>query len=876
MLNHRYQYPIIPVTGQVLTSGHFGDLKTKAGSHSVGIYDTATWSIATGSGNGKTFFIGYSSEATKDNLDKWHFGRTDGKKTEEFRGKDLISFEYSVPKRSQKETWTVGYDGSWVSTANVGTDSLYKFECGKTYGLQVNLSGSPTWRRWAKNLVHTVFVTTPMCDSSDCTVGCPSLTVDNETVYKMFAEEINTHNELSLMGVKARYRTDDYTVTGATHYDYTLTVPDGGTPYEFSNVQNNASAQTVYKADRTVDGKTVYKIDCLLAATGAALPTYSSPSNLPLAACNGTCPAGYTLTAGYDNYTIARPLSGTESLQTSENRQAFAMSVASSYIPTASTAIDMTAVGIPSTTTDNITVTAHKFGTGQAVTYSNGGGTAPAGLTTGNVYYVIKVDANTLRLASSLANAMAGTQVNITAVGVGTAHSLTPYYNAITGLTASTITTPANTITIAAHGFNTGEVVTYANGGGTSITNLTTATNYYVTRLTSSTFKLSTTLANLVAGTYIATGSGTGVGAAHSFTSTNSLNATYLSDNGSMAFINIKVPLNALVTEALADVLVKGNATGATCTGSAGSAISWVQGTGYYRSTRTLVMSMARKDCSGLYNGTDWLAELNAFYAADIAAGKVSAVTITTDNNVGAATNSCTDRYTMTQYSNCLTDGCLAKDPSSFPEIPQGYNGANGISGVWEVASGLTWDTPGTLDANGFQEKQAGLEITAEVSERYLSDCSMDIKDFYETDPVRMEISWVVNQMTGLPNLGSIKMPKVKRQQAGLYSRQSGEWLLREYLKAGAYDFTAVTDDSARMREILDQNRRSQIDRKAYYKLYYISYRSNKGNNTNFDQKAEVWETLIAFKEDDAKAATFETQFGSVFSKFDITLQERK
>ena len=872
MINTRYSYPIIPVTGQVLSQGHFGDLKTKYGSHSIGLYDVSTFSVATSTGNGKTFFIGYSSEATKDSLDRWHFGRTNGKKSEEFRGKDLISFEYSTPKRSQKEVWTVGFDGSFVSTANVGTDTLFKFECGKTYGLVINLSGSPTWRRWAKNLQHKIFVTTPCCDSSECVVGCPSLTVDNETVYRLFADKINNHVELSLMGVKARFRSDAYTTTPATHYDYTLAVCDGGSVTDLANVQATSTG-IVSRYDRQ-GGTSYYKVECIASAPG----DFTAASTLDLKACGGTCPGGYTLTGTYDNYMITRPLSGTENLQTDNARAGYAMNVMYSYVPTAATAIDMTATGIPSLTTDNITVTNHKFGTGQAVTYSNGGGTAPTGLTNNTVYYIIRVDANTVRLASSLSNALNGTAVNITAVGVGVAHSLTPYFNAFTGLTATTITAVANTITIANHGFSTGEVVTYANGGGTSITNLTTATNYYVTKLTANTFKLSTTLANLASGTFIATGTATGVGAAHSFTSTGNLVTSFLSDNGSVMAVNIRVPSGAVLTEALSDMLIKSSTVGSTCTSGSATPVSWVQsGNGYYKSTRTLVMSLPRKDCSGLYNGTDWLADLNAFYAADIAAGNLSSVTITANNNTASANDKCTDRYTITQKSNCLTDGCLAKDPSSFPTLPQGFLGEGGITGVWEVASDITWQSPGTLDSNGFQQKQAGLEITAEVSERYLSDCSMNINDFYETEPVRIEVSWVNDQFTGLPPVcNTNKFPKCKRQQAGQYQRQSGEWLLREYLKAGAYDYTAVTDDSARMREILDQNRRAQIDRKSFYKLYYIQYKSNKGNNINFDEKAEVWETMVAFKENDPKSVQFEQQFGSVFSKFDITLQERK
>lgn len=56
--------------------------------------------------------------------------------------------------------------------------------------------------------------------------------------------------------------------------------------------------------------------------------------------------------------------------------------------------------------------------TGQAVALTGAG--LPTGLTAGT-YYVIRVTSTTLKLASSLANAQNGTQVDITAVGSGTA-----------------------------------------------------------------------------------------------------------------------------------------------------------------------------------------------------------------------------------------------------------------------------------------------------------------------------------------------------------------------------------------------------------------------------------------------------------------------
>lgn len=72
-------------------------------------------------------------------------------------------------------------------------------------------------------------------------------------------------------------------------------------------------------------------------------------------------------------------------------------------------------------TTDHLTATAHGLNTGDGpVQVSNSGGALPAGLAAATNYWVIKIDANTFELATSLSNALAGTQIDITSNGTGT------------------------------------------------------------------------------------------------------------------------------------------------------------------------------------------------------------------------------------------------------------------------------------------------------------------------------------------------------------------------------------------------------------------------------------------------------------------------
>ena len=85
---------------------------------------------------------------------------------------------------------------------------------------------------------------------------------------------------------------------------------------------------------------------------------------------------------------------------------------------------------IVSLAADTINIPEHRFLTGQRVTYNDGGGTAITGLADG-VYYVIKVDRNLIKLASSLSNANNGTQINLTGLGAGTSHTLNVAFDGV-------------------------------------------------------------------------------------------------------------------------------------------------------------------------------------------------------------------------------------------------------------------------------------------------------------------------------------------------------------------------------------------------------------------------------------------------------------
>jgi len=191
-----------------------------------------------------------------------------------------------------------------------------------------------------------------------------------------------------------------------------------------------------------------------------------------------------------------------------------------------------------------LTATAHGLQTGDGpVRVSNSGGGLPGGLAAGTDYWVIFDTTNTLRLATSLADAVAADPVVITSNGTGT-QTLSPGTSptrlgdltvmrgatvagtlqtgrkaTVGGLTLSvpsfvfTASSSTDKLTATDHGLLQGDgPVQVSNSGGALPAGLAAVTNYWVIFDTTSTIKLATSYANAVASVAIdltTNGSGT-------------------------------------------------------------------------------------------------------------------------------------------------------------------------------------------------------------------------------------------------------------------------------------------------------------------------------------------------------------------------------
>ena len=139
----------------------------------------------------------------------------------------------------------------------------------------------------------------------------------------------------------------------------------------------------------------------------------------------------------------------------------------------------------PSDPNDSITETDHGLLIGDRVQLTTTG-TLPTGLSLATDYFVIKVDNDTIQLATSFANAVAGTQVDITAASGGGTHTLTTFSNIVVASGSFTINKPS-------HGLSADSWV-YLFHSAKGETNLLDAAGWYrIDAVTTDTF---TVLAN--------------------------------------------------------------------------------------------------------------------------------------------------------------------------------------------------------------------------------------------------------------------------------------------------------------------------------------------------------------------------------------------
>ncbi|MCC6425635.1 MAG: hypothetical protein IT435_02320 [Phycisphaerales bacterium] len=156
-------------------------------------------------------------------------------------------------------------------------------------------------------------------------------------------------------------------------------------------------------------------------------------------------------------------------------------------------------------TTNAITMTAHGAVTGYGpVRFALTGDASalPAPLAVLTDYWLIRVDDNTVKVATSFANAIAGTAIDLTDVGTDGTGGFTCSRAAVNDdFTSGDVTITDGLLTSADHGKDTGfGPVRLTNSGGALPAGLAGSTDYWMIVVSSSTFRLATSKANALAG----------------------------------------------------------------------------------------------------------------------------------------------------------------------------------------------------------------------------------------------------------------------------------------------------------------------------------------------------------------------------------------
>lgn len=737
MFSQEYNLPVFIGTGAVLTSGGTDLLK----SGQLAIFKAKDYNVATGAiAQNEAMIVAGGSWHTKSKLNKFVGNLTTSDKTIDFLGKDILSFERSLPRQAKNEQWVIGWDG--VST---DTNATLAFQCGTDYHFKVRVWGEDVYGTFLRPVDRFIRVRTECCAEGDCVPDDCNDTVPGKKYAKLLAKAINTDPELQYF-VRAEVVSSDYAAPTYTHTLFTLSVVDDGSQAALAAVQVNYPTLTVYRKTR-VGLTSTYEVCTADIATVAQSPaSYTSNTSLSLAACDGTCPAGTTAVAGSRVYIVSRPLAGTEDLSGSGVQQTYADTIGTAYETATKVTFDGTVAGV-NVTTDIITKTAHGFQTGDKVTYGNGGGTSITGVTNGSDYYVIRVTADTLKLATTYALALAGTGRDLTVVGVGTSHTLTP-------------------------------VIT----------------------------------------------------------------AKYLSQNGSSASVELSTPAGVEITAALlSDILTLARVVGPSCS-TAGTVTAWVEGDPRYKVQRTLTIAL-EKECGTANRLTD----LQTFYANDstIVAGTIALRTAGT----------CGDIYEVDQWSEeCSVDNCLSEAEVSFRDL--------------QSFEGFTWteDEP----AAGSTSVKTGVRITAAYEDTRFGGCSFNPSDYYSVRPLQL----MVTQFDDSGNACATPIPS-RKLRANSQATQSGEWVIRQFINANKYKAFGEFYLDPRLREVLDANIHEVVDRKKFYKTYFLKVRQNRlYQNHNADYSPEIFEFMFAFPQD-VDTTTFEQTFEQVTSQFGIFLKDR-
>lgn len=330
-------------------------------------------------------------------------------------------------------------------------------------------------------------------------------------------------------------------------------------------------------------------------------------------------------------------------------------------------------------------------------------------------------------------------------------------------------------------------------------------------------------------------------------TSTNSgflanPDAIFVGQAGSIVIVTLKFLAGSALTVQGADTLEFNRTEDAQCQFDQAAPIAWATcGTGISSSRTMKIKALNRPDCN---TSGDRIADVKSVLAG------VKGIDLNSVTKI--AGTACADDYTVNQVSiDCLDEGCLTSNVTfTYDDLPAYENKQ------WELVPAVI-----SPDAT----RKCGIRVTAGYIDPKFGNCSFNPLDYYETQPVKMELSLL--QEDG-DRCDVAAWPSVQQAKIGRISRQSGEYILREVImKTDAYQkHVKQFDLEPRMREAFDMNLLGTVDRNAFYNLYYVRYKASYAYSSRKNEQ-EKFTTVFAFKEGDPSAKTFEENVLNVLTK---------
>jgi hypothetical protein len=311
--------------------------------------------------------------------------------------------------------------------------------------------------------------------------------------------------------------------------------------------------------------------------------------------------------------------------------------------------------------------------------------------------------------------------------------------------------------------------------------------------------------------------------------------AVFIAQDGAVALVKVKFVAGTVLDPAIGtDIIEFSHTEAAVCVFDVPVAVAWETcGTGI-RSSRTLrIKNISRPDCDA---EGDRLADLESALAGVVG---IQINTLTLE-----AGDACKDDYTVQQYSvDCLDEGCMTSNVTfTFDDLPAFENNS------WEVVPPVHVDD---------DTRKCGIRVTAGYIDPKFGECSFNPMDYYETEPIKMEVSLLGEDDD---RCDVALWPTVSQTRIGRVSRQSGEYVVRELImKTDAYlKHVRQFSLEPRMREAFDMNLLGSVDKNAFYNLYYVRFKASYGHSFRKNEQ-ETFTAVFAFKEGDPAAAQFES-----------------